>query len=151
MKRYLYVLCLAVSLLSLASCSKNSDVTPTSPAVGRWELNRGLLSGFPAAANINGAALDLYYFESFGSTIDVYADNTFNENYRSVTVDDASGTWDFTNDKLTLKYDTGDQEIYNYTKTKNVEELAASTPVSYTLPVSTTATAAGQLQLIYRK
>ena len=151
MKRYLYVLCLAGSLLSLASCSKNSDVAPTSPAVGRWELNRGLLSGYPTAANINGAALDLYYFESIGSTIDVYADNTFNENYRSVTVDDASGTWDFTNDKLTLKYDTGDQQVYNYTKTKNIEELTSTTPVSYTLPVSSTATAAGQVTLIYRK
>ncbi|GAB3034194.1 hypothetical protein [Spirosoma pulveris] len=151
MKHYVYVFCLVVSFVGLTSCNKNSDPAPPPAVVGRWELNRGLLSGFPATANINGAALDLYYFESFGSTIDVYSDNTFNENYKSVTVDDAGGTWDFTNNTLTLKYDAGSQETYTYSKTKNIEELAASVPVSYTLPVSSTATAVGKVQLIYRK
>lgn len=155
MKRYVYVLCLGVALAGLSSCSKNSDPAPASPAVGRWELNRGLLSGFPAAANLNGAALDLYYFESLGSTIDVYSDNTFNENYRNVAVDDAPGTWDFTNNTLNLTYDAGGKDTYNYTKTKNIEELAASAPVNYTLSVPTSATGStayvGKLQLIYRK
>ncbi|AUD05134.1 hypothetical protein [Spirosoma pollinicola] len=151
MKHSVYVICLMVSFLGLTSCNKTSDPVPVPAVVGRWELNRGLLSGFPTTANINGAALDLYYFESYGSTIDIYSDNTFNENYKSVTVEDAAGTWDFSNNTLTLKYDVGDEGTFTYSKNKNIEELAASKPVSYTLPVSTTATAAGQLQLIYRK
>ena len=155
MKRYLYAVCFSiVALVGMNSCSKSNDPVAASPVVGRWELNRGLLSGFPTSttSNVNGAALDLYYFESYGSTIDIYSDNTFNENYKSVTVDDASGTWDFSNNTLNLKYDAGSQDTYTYSKNKNIEELAASTPVSYTLPTSTTATAVvGKLQLIYRK
>ncbi|UHG90787.1 hypothetical protein [Spirosoma oryzicola] len=151
MKRYIYLLCLSVSLIGLSSCSKNNDPAPVSPVVGRWELNRGLLSGFPSSAGFNGEAIDLYYVETVGSTIDVYADNTFNENFRQVTVTDGGGTWAFNNNQLTLTYDAGGQATYNYSKNKNIEELAATAPVSYTVPVSTTANVTGQLQLIYRK
>ncbi|MVM40279.1 hypothetical protein GO730_25915 [Spirosoma sp. HMF3257] len=149
MKRYLYALCFfVVTLIGLSACSKSSDPVAVSPAVGRWELNRGILSSFPTSttSNVNGAAIDLYYFESYASTIDIYSDNTFNENYRSVTVDDASGTWDFTNNTLTLKYDVGGTDTYTYSKTKNIEELATTTPVNYTL-----GTAVGKVQVIYRK
>ncbi|WP_020596587.1 hypothetical protein [Spirosoma panaciterrae] len=150
MKRYvyhLYALLLVVSFAGLVSCSK-SDPAPASPVVGRWTLNKGVLSGFPTSttSNVNGAAIDLYYFESYGSTIDIYSDNTFNENYRSVTVDDASGTWDFSNNTLTLKYDAGGQDTYTYSKTKNIEELAATAPVNYTL-----GTSVGKIQVVYRK
>ncbi|GAB4000983.1 hypothetical protein GCM10028807_55770 [Spirosoma daeguense] len=151
MKRYVYVLCLLVSFWGLTSCNKTTDVAPVSPIVGRWELSRGLLSGFPAATNFNGAAIDLYYFESIGSTIDIYSDNTFNTTFKNVTVDDASGTWTYDNNNLTLKYDAGDEEKYTYTKNKNIEELALTPTVSYTLPTSSSTTAAGQVQLIYRK
>ncbi|MBD2699734.1 lipocalin family protein [Spirosoma sp. BT702] len=151
MKRYVYVLCLMASLWGLTSCNKTDTVTPVSPIVGRWELSRGLLSGFPAATNFNGAAIDLYYFESVGSTIDIYSDNTFNSTFKNVTVDDAAGTWTFDNNNLTLKYDSGDEEKYTYAKNKNIEELALTGPISYTLPVSATATAVGNVQLIYRK
>ncbi|WP_077919437.1 lipocalin family protein [Spirosoma sp. 209] len=150
MKRSLYVFCL-LGLITLLNACKNDDPAPVSPIVGRWELSRGLLSGFPASSNINGAAIDLYYFESLGSTIDIYADNTFNTNYKNVTVDDAPGTWEFSNNSLTLKYDTGDQDVYTYSKNKNIEELTLTTPVSYTLPVSSTATVQGQITTIYRK
>ncbi|WP_080059405.1 hypothetical protein [Spirosoma aerolatum] len=150
MKRYvyhLYVLLLVVSFAGLVSCSK-SDPAPASPVVGRWELNRGVLSGFPTSAtsNVNGAAIDLYYFESYGSTIDIFSDNTFNENYRSAVVDDATGTWALDNNTLTLTYDAGGQDTYTYSKTKNIEELTATAPVNYTL-----GTAVGKVQVIYRK
>jgi hypothetical protein len=148
MKRYVYLFCLVISLAGLISCSKSSDPAPSSPAIGRWELNRGLLSGFPTSttSNVNGAAIDLRYFEDLAETIDVYSDNSFNTNYRNVVVDDAPGTWDFSNNTLTLKYDVGGQDIYTYSKTKNIEELAATTPISYTL-----GTNVGKIQLIYRK
>ncbi|MBN8822966.1 MULTISPECIES: hypothetical protein [unclassified Spirosoma] len=150
MKRYvyhLYVVCLVVSFVGLVSCSK-SDPAPASPVVGRWTLNKGVLSGFPTSAtsNVNGAGIDLYYFESYGSTIDIFSDNTFNENYRSAVVDDATGTWDFSSNTLTLKYDAGGQDTYTYAKNKNIEELTITTPAPYTL-----GTAVGKVQLVYRK
>ncbi|GAB3941960.1 hypothetical protein GCM10028805_05950 [Spirosoma harenae] len=151
MKRYVYALCLALSFVGLISCSKNSDPAPSSPVVGRWELNRGILSAFPTSASVNGAAIDLYGIEGYGSTIDIYSDNTFNENYRSTVVADAGGTWDFSNNTLTLKYDGGSQDTYTYAKTKNIEELTATTLVNYTIPVSASATSTGKIQVIYRK
>lgn len=151
MKKYLYVICLVAAFGGMVSCSKNSDPAPTSPVIGRWELNRGLLSGFPAASNVNGVSLDLYLIESFGATIDVFADNTFNTNYKNITVDDAPGTWDFTNNKLTLKYDVGDSETYTYAKNKNIEELTIDKPVSYTISPTASTTVVGQLTVIYRK
>lgn len=151
MKRYLYSLCFLVALAGLNACSKSSDPAPTSPVIGRWELNRGVASSFPASLSINGAAIDLYYLNSEGSTLDVFSDNTFNENYRNAGVSDAEGTWDFTNNTLNLKYNSGVQDAYNYTKNKNIEELAQVTPITYTLPVSSTATASGKIQWIYRK
>ncbi|QIP12066.1 hypothetical protein G8759_05190 [Spirosoma aureum] len=151
MKRYVYLFCLVISLAGLISCSKSSDPTPPPAAVGRWELNRGIASSFPASLSINGAAIDLYYLNSEGSTLDVYADNTFNENYRQVGVSDGEGTWDFTNNTLTLKYNSGGQDAYTYAKTKNIEELTQVTPLTYTLPTSSTSTASGKIQWVYRK
>lgn len=150
MKRYVYVLCLVISFAGLVSCSKN-DPAPPPAAVGRWELNRGLATGFPASLSINGAALDLYYLNSEGSTLDIFSDNTFNENYRNGAVSDGTGTWEFNNNTLTLKYDSGVSDSYTYSKNKNIEELAQVTPIPYTFPVSSTSSVTGNIQWIYRK
>jgi hypothetical protein len=147
----MYVICLVAAGFALNACSKNNDATPASPVVGRWELNRGLLSSYPTSASLNGSSLDLYYVESVGSTIDVFSDNTFNENYRNIFVDDGSGTWTFSNNTLTLKYDAGDQQTYTYAKNKNIEELSATQLIPYSVPVSSTASVSGQIQLVYRK
>ena len=148
MKRYVYVLAFIVSFMSLVACSKN-DPAPASPVVGRWELNRGLLSGFPTSttANINGESIDLYYIASYGSIIDIFSDNTFNENSRQLFVDDAGGTWDFTSNTVTLKYDAGGQDAYTYSKNKNIEELTSTTPQNFTAASG----AIGKIQFIYRK
>ena len=152
MKRLLYLFAIVVFVATLDACSKSNDPAPASPVVGRWaELNRGLLGGFPAASNLNGRSIDLLFFENYAATIDIYSDNTFNSNDKSVTVDDSPGTWDYTGTSLTLKYDSGSQETYTYTKNKNIEEITLTPPISYTLPISTTATAAGQLSFVYRK
>ncbi|GAB4048180.1 hypothetical protein GCM10028810_33840 [Spirosoma litoris] len=136
----------------MSACSKSSDPVAASPVVGRWELNRGIASGFPASLSaINGQGVDLYYLDSEGSTLDIYSDNTFTENYRNLYVQDGTGTWDYTNNTLNLKYDGGAQDAYTYAKTKNVEELTQVTPLSYTIPISSTATATGKIQWIYRK
>lgn len=134
MKRYLYFLCLVLIIGSINACKKNDDPIAQPEVVGRWELNRGLLTGFPSSySSVNGRSLDLYYFESLGSTIDVFPDKTFNLNYRNVTVDDATGNWDYTNQQLKLTYDGGGDETYTYSKNKNVEELTSTQPVPYTL------------------
>ncbi|GAB4014891.1 hypothetical protein [Spirosoma koreense] len=152
MKRYLYPLCFfVVALIGLNACSKSSDPVAASPVVGRWELNRGVASSFPTSLSINGAPLDLYYLGSEGSTLDIFSDNTFNENYRSVYVTDGGGTWDFTNNTLNLKYNSGAQDSYTYSKNKNIEELTQVAPSDYSLPVSSTATVPGKMQWIYRK
>ncbi|GAB3740979.1 hypothetical protein GCM10028816_48900 [Spirosoma lituiforme] len=123
-----------------------------SPVVGRWQLNRGVASSFPASlSSINGVPLDLYYVNSEGSTIDVYSDNTFNENFRSGAVTDASGTWDFSNNTLNLKYDVGQSDVYTYSKNKNIEELTQVTPSNYSISISNTEKVSGKMQLIYRK
>lgn len=151
MKRLLFFFSLVAATLVLDSCSKSSDPEPVSPIVGRWTLNRGLLSGFTTAPTLNGRSVDLLYFENYAATIDIYADKTFNSNDKSVTVDDSPGTWDYVEPNLTLKYDSGTQETYTYAKTKNIEEITLTPAVSYTLPVSSTATAVGSLNFVYRK
>ena len=154
MKRYIYVLCLAVSFSVLTSCSKSSDPAPASPVVGRWELNRGLLSGFVAPyTSLNSVGIDLYNYDfgSYTSRVDIRSDQSFIDNYKSGgEVKDVYGTWDYTNSQLTLKYDDGTTDTYAYTSTKGVEELA-STAVAITFPVSSTSTAPGKLQYVYRK
>lgn len=153
MKRYVYSLCFFVAaIIGLNACSKSSDPVAVSPVVGRWELNRGLASGFPSSlSGINGQGLDLYYLNSEGSTLDIYSDNSFNENYRNAVVTDGTGTWDYTNNTLTLKYDLGSTDAYTYSKTKNIEELTEVKPISYSIPISSTATATGGIQWVYRK
>ncbi|MCK8491417.1 hypothetical protein M0L20_06100 [Spirosoma sp. RP8] len=154
MKRYIYLLCLSVSLIGLSSCSKNNDPAPVSPVVGRWELNRGLLSGFVAPyTNLNSLGLDLYNYDlgSLSSRIDIRADKSFTDNIKSGgIVDDATGTWDYTNTQLTLTYDAGGQDTYTYSSNGGIEELTSATE-TINFPVSSTATAPGRLQYVYRK
>ncbi len=151
MKRVLYLFALVAFVATLNACSKTSEPEPVSPVVGRWALNRGLLSNFPAASNLSGRSIDLLYFENYAATIDIFSDKTFNSNDKSVTVDDSPGTWEYADPNLTLKYDSGTQETYTYAKNKNIEELTLTPAVSYTLPVSTTAMAVGKLNFVYRK
>ncbi|MCX6214687.1 hypothetical protein [Spirosoma sp.] len=151
MKHYVYLFIVVASFMGLVSCNKNNDPAPPPAVVGRWELNRGIASSFPASLSINGAGIDLYYLNSEGSTLDIYSDNTFNENYRNFGVSDGEGTWDYTNNTLTLKYNGGSTDAYTYAKNKNIEELSQVTPLSYSFPISSTATATGKIQWVYRK
>ncbi|WP_266363825.1 hypothetical protein [Tellurirhabdus rosea] len=148
MKKLVYLLSLVLVMAGLSSCDKDSDPTPPPAIVGRWELNRGLLSGFAAPnQGLNGNAIDLYMLEGYGSRIDIFEDKTFNVNVRQTVVVDFQGTWEFANDKLTLTYDDGtDPEEYTYTKTGNIEELS-STVQNYALDSTTR----GRIQVFYRK
>ncbi|GAB2519590.1 lipocalin-like domain-containing protein [Spirosoma aerophilum] len=154
MKHYVYVLCLVVALTGLSSCNKSNDPEPVSPVVGRWELNRGLLSGFVSPyQNLNALGIDLYNYDfgSYTSRIDIRSDKSFTDNYKSGgLVNDGTGTWDYTNSQLTLNYDDGTKDTYTYTLTKGVEEIASAAQ-NITFPVSSTGTAPGKLQYVYRK
>ncbi|GAB4039982.1 hypothetical protein GCM10028774_43140 [Spirosoma jeollabukense] len=112
------------------------------------------MSGFVAPNTaLNGAGLDLYNYDfgSYSSRIDIRTDKSFLENIKSDGgVGDATGTWDYTNTSLTLSYDNGDKETYTYTSNKGVEELT-STTATINFPISSTATAPGKLQYVYRK
>ncbi|MFD1140738.1 lipocalin family protein [Larkinella insperata] len=147
MKRLLYLISVVVFAAGLASCNKDDDPTPPPVVVGRWDLNHVRTSGF-TSANLNNLTLDLYYLQFYSSRLDVYSDNTFVRNDRQeFAVGDFSGTWTYTNDKLTLKYDDGSaDEVYTYTKNKNIEELSSEL-VNFSLD----STNAGKAQLIYRK
>ncbi|MBC3783858.1 hypothetical protein [Spirosoma utsteinense] len=154
MKKLLYVFCLGFSLISVQACKKDT-VEPAAPVVvGRWEVNRGQLSGFIAPyTNLNNAAIDLYYYDfgSFASRLDIRADKSFTNNLRQGgEVVDAVGTWEYTSPTLTLNYDDGDDEDYTYTSAAGVEELAAEAQ-NITFPLSATSSASGQLRSIYRK
>lgn len=154
MKKLFLGLCLAVALFGLDAC-KEKEPAPVSPVVGRWEVNRGALSGFVAPyTGLNGGGLDLYYYDfgSFASRLDIRADNSFTNNVRSDGgVADANGTWNYTNNQLTLTYDDSDTEEYTYSSADGIEELT-SPPQSVTLPFSGTAAApVGQLRIVYRK
>ena len=155
MKRYLYSFCLIVALSGLSACSKSNDPAPVSPVVGRWELNKALLSGFVAPnTSLNGIGLDLYnnsIFSPYNSRIDIRSDNTFLDNAKSGgVVVDVNGTWDYSNSQLTLKYDSGDSETFTYKQTGALEELTSST-YDITLPVDSVSTAKGKFQYVYRK
>lgn len=154
MKKLLYVFCLGFSLVSVQAC-KEDTVEPAAPVVvGRWDLNRGELSGFIAPyTGLNNVGIDLYNYDfgSYASRIDIRADKSFINNIRqNGEVADITGTWEYASPTLTLNYDDGDDETYTYTSAAGVEELAApSQAISF--PVSSTSTAPGQLQTIYRK
>ncbi|WP_082111480.1 hypothetical protein [Spirosoma radiotolerans] len=154
MKHSVYMTCLLIALTGLSSCNKSNDPEPVSPVVGRWELNRGLLSGFVAPyTSLNGAGIDLYNysFGSYSSRIDIRTDKSFLDNIKSDGgVGDAVGTWDYTNSQLTLSYDDGTKDTYTYTSSKGVEELTSVTS-NITFPVSNTSTAPAKLQYVYRK
>jgi hypothetical protein len=154
MKRYVYLFCLAISLVGLSSCSKSNDPAPQPEVVGRWELNRGLLSGFVAPyTSLNNVGLDLYNYDfgSYTSRIDIRSDKSFTDNIRSNgEVIDANGTWDYSSSQLTLTYDDGNKETYTYSSSKGIEELASVT-ATINFPVSATSTAPGKLQYVYRK
>ncbi|GAB3641852.1 hypothetical protein GCM10027423_24880 [Spirosoma arcticum] len=141
-------------MASLNACKKDSDPEPVSPVVGRWELNRGQLSGFVAPnTGLNTLGIDLYNYDfgSYASRIDIRTDKSFINNIRQDgQVADVKGTWDYASTTLTLKYTDGDSETFTYTLTDGVEELAAPNQ-AITFPVSATATAPGQLQIVYRK
>ena len=124
MKRYVYVLWLAVSLLGVMSCSKNSDPDPV--IVGTWKLDRIRTAGFVgvyATAGYNADNDPLAVF-NYQDNFTVKNDKSFTGTARSSgTVFDYSGNWEFTNNTLTLKDTQGNTDTYTVDETKTPIQL----------------------------
>lgn len=128
MKRYVYVLCLLVSLVSINSCKKESDPEPE-PVIGSWRLDRIRTSGFVAPfstvyPNGDNDPSILDYQDSFT----IKSDKTLTGTVRtSGRVIDYDGNWEFTNSTLTLKDDQGNSDDYTLDATKTPAQLLGKT------------------------
>lgn len=119
MKRLLYVCSLVVMLAGLGACEKD-DAEPQAPVVGRWASDRVRIGGLPAAyAADNGRELDAEDVFGLKVSFDLNADKTYKGTDRSGgTVDDFSGTWEYTGTELTMKADDGNEDKLTYDEVK---------------------------------
>jgi len=124
MKSYLYSLCFMVAVVGITSCSKNNDPAPE-PVVGSWKLDRIRTSGFVAPFSTvypNGdndpTLLD------YQDTFTIKSDKTLTGTVRtSGRVIDYDGSWEFTNNTLTLKDDQGNSDDYTLDAAKSPAQL----------------------------
>lgn len=155
MKRYVYVLCLMVAFAGLNSCKKSADPIPDPAVVGKWTLGRIRFSEYPApftSLNVDRPT------GSYGisGVFTIKNDKSFSETFNSPTqVLDNKGTWDFTNNTLSLKYDDGTNDTYTLDSTKDPIQLV-SAATSSTDSLQATATSPVQVvpfkyQFVYTK
>ena len=155
MKRFLYILCVAVSLSGLDACKKSSDPEPVAPVVGKWTLGRVRFSGYPAPFTALNADRPSSAYGLSGS-FNVKSDKSFTETVNNGTrVTDFKGTWDFTSNTLQLKYDDSSTEDYQLDAAQDPSQLISSA-VSDTVSLRATATSPFQVvrykyQFVYTK
>lgn len=129
MKRFLYSLCLIISIVAVNSC-KSNDAEPASPAIGRWQLERLRISGLVAPyASENG---DSQINKNVLSDVfTVKSDNTVSGRFQSNgRIQEYTGTWTFGNNELLIKNDIGDEDTYTLDASTEPQKLL--TPVSAT-------------------
>jgi len=122
MKRYVYLLLLAVSFAGLNSCSKSSDPAPD-PLVGTWKLDRIRSSGFSGAyASYNGDN-DPTLFD-YQDTFTTKTDKTFTGTVRTGgRITDYNGNWTSSSNTLTLNDSQGNTDTYTLDQTKSPLQL----------------------------
>lgn len=115
MKRFLYILCVTVSLASLNACKKGSDPEPVAPVVGKWASDYLLISGLVAPyASSNGQKINPLVY-GISDVYDIKSDKTFVVTDRSTAVIQTSpGTWEYSGTELSLKYNDGNSEKLTY-------------------------------------
>ena len=125
MKRLLYLLCVTVLLSGLSACKKDADPEPD-PVVGRWNLERVRFSGYPAPfTSLNADRPTSAY--GISGNLNIKSDKSFTETFNNgIRVSDSKGNWDFTNNTLQLKYDTGDSESYQIDTAQDPAQLISS-------------------------
>lgn len=115
MKRFLYILCVTISLAGMNACKKAADPEPIPPVVGKWASDYLLISGLVAPyASSNGRKINPLVY-GISDVYDIKSDKTFVVTDRSTAVIQSfPGTWDYTGTELNLKYDAGDSEKLTY-------------------------------------
>lgn len=154
MKKYLYALCLMLSIAGLNSCSKSSDPTPD-PVVGTWKLDRIRTSGFVAPYTAYNADNDPAVF-NYQDSFTTKTDKTFTGTQRANgVVLDYNGNWEYTNNTLTLKDNQGSSDTYTLDNTKTPAQLLGTsfaTSDSLTNPTTKKAELVKyNIQLVYTK
>ena len=155
MKKLLYIVGLSVSLMGLSACKKDDDPEPAPAVVGSWTLERVRFSGYPAPYTSLNADLTSAQYGLSGS-FTVKADKTFTDTFSANgQIVDSDGTWEFTNNQLQLKYDTGDDETYDLDATRDPAKLV-STAIAATDSLRNPQTSAVeavpfQFQFVYSK
>jgi hypothetical protein len=141
MKRFLYILCVTVSLSGLNACKKDSDPEPTAAVVGSWTIDRIRYTGFTgvyASENGDTDATDVSF--PLKDNFTVKSDKTFQRTVRLYgQVADFTGNWEFSNNEMSVKYNDGDEETYTLDASKDPNQLlTAVTAVSDSLTNPTT-------------
>ena len=140
MKRFLYILCVTVSLAGLHACKKDSDPEPIQPVIGRWELERLRVSGLVAPyASENGD--NQINKNVLSDVFTVKSDNTISAGRRQQNgrIREYSGTWTFSNDELSIKDNQGSEVKYTLdTATEPIKLITSAIALSDTLTDSTT-------------
>jgi len=155
MKRYVYLLFLAVSFAGLNSCSKKSDPAPDPVVVGKWTLSRVRLSGYPSPfTSLNGDRVPSAY--GISDVFNIKSDKSFTETYSNgLQIGDYKGTWTLADNTLQLQFDDGSSDTYTVDPTQDPVQLLSST-VSATDSLQATSTSPVQAvpfkyQFIYTK
>lgn len=155
MNRYVYVLWLIVAATGLDACKKAADPEPQ-PVVGKWELERIRISGLVAPyASENGDSQ--INKNALSDVFTVKSDNTisagrFQQNGR---IQEYTGTWTFSNNELTIKDNTGNEEKYTLdTATEPLKLISSATATSDSVTNPTTKKVEVvnyKIQLVYEK
>jgi hypothetical protein len=148
----LLLLLLFAFTFAVSSCDKKEEPAPP-PVVGKWNLDQVILSGFTGDFQPYNGTYEPSAFR-FNYTHTLTADKKFTyRNSDGVTIEQGSGTWEYTGTTLTLNYENGDDETYTYDQAKQQlsQEAIQGT---FNLPNPKTDTpepATGSIQLIYAK
>lgn len=155
MKRFLYILCVTVSLAGLNACKKAADPEPM-PVVGKWELERVRVSGLVAPyASENGD--NQINKNAISDVFTVKSDNTISAGrfQQSGRIQEYTGTWTFSNNELSVKDDKGNEEKYTLdTTSEPLKLLTAATATSDSVTNPTTnrvEVVRYNIQLVYEK
>lgn len=154
-KNPLLLLLLFAFAFAVSSCDKKEDPAPP-PVVGRWAVDRVVLSGFPAPyqglnRDFAPAALGVE------SSLNLVADKKFSYRFSGgLTVETGGGTWEYSGTTLTLNYDDGNQETYTYEQPRAGEQELRGAQEAVGLDVTNPTTGVdeetrGQAQYVYRK
>jgi hypothetical protein len=117
--RLLYLFALSLLMITSA-CRRDNDPEPPNPMIGRWDLDRIVLSNLPAEYQSSNRSYTPSVFGFERDRFDFKTDNSFTRDIRSGVIVTAEGSWTLNTEqtRLTLRYDDGDEEEYTLNNEK---------------------------------